>query len=482
MLPLLFLAHTAIAVAMVFLRPLGDRERARLVRMGALVGMGVSALLFLVRGNDETWGAAQLEPDSGAIVAAAAFCAWAIVASGAGGSARWDVGALVGAGSTGLALFATSGWIVPAMLFWVVVSVATAVAVPASRRSAGLWLTLVLSDACFVGGWIAVWLDTSSWALPDGVEGWALIPLAAAIVLRTGALAGEGSWELSSGPQAAMLPLVVGSGFALVPAVSRGEEVYLSLGLLVVAAALVGWAVASTRPRLGPLGAWTSAVMLALCVIEPEALGRAGVAALLGTTVIVLWPHTGGRAQAERGLLLSAVPLTVGFGAIVGGAGVSFERATLADSVLSAAPWSAVAALLPVALAGGVTLGAQIARRSEPEHFEPGAVLVTWGIAVVALVLGLAPRADLAFSGGGTATSRAMWLFVVAAIAGVVAARVVGKVPGVKMEPGEPPGPHPARLDGGPARAVALATAAAAVPILGAVAWLTYEGLRNGFL
>lgn len=482
MLQVLFLAHAAVGVFMLFTRPLAEPDRERLVRLGAGAGMGAATILFFFRGADASWGAADLEPETGAITAVAIFSAWALVAAGVGGRGRWDIGALVGAAASGLALFATSNWIVPAMLFWAVVSLATAASVPVARRSAGVWLAVALSDACFVGGSIAFSLDADSWRMPEVVDGWLLVPLVAAILLRTGVLAGEGTWELSSGPQSALLPLVIASGFALLPSVSRGDEIYVALGILVVAVALAGWALLSRSASIGVIGAWITSTMLAVAWIEPDVLARAGVTALLGSSVVLLWPAAAGRGHAERGLVLAAVPLTVGFGVIVGGAAVSFERATLAATVLESAPWSALAALLPVALAAGVTLGAAIGRRSEPERFEPGAVLVTWTIAAIALLLGLSSRPELGFGGGGVAATRGTWLFVLAALVAVVAARVVRGGPEAVVEAAPAPVAHGPRLSGGPARAVAVAAAAAAVPALAAVLWFTYHGLRNGFL
>lgn len=482
MLQVLFLAHAAIAIFMIFTRPLPEPGRARLVRAGAVAGMGAAGVLFFTRGTEASWGAARLDPASGAISAVAIFCAWALVATGVGGRGRWDVGALVGAAATGLALFATSRWIVPAMLFWVVVSLATAASVPRSRRSAAVWLVLALSDASFVGGSIALSLEAETWRLPAAVEGWFVVPLVAAILLRAGVVAGEGTWELSSGPQTALLPLVIASGFALVPSVSGGDEIYVALGILLIAITLAAWSVFSSSASTGLIGAWITSTMLAATWIDPAVLARAGVTALLGATVIALWPASAGRAHAERGLLLAAVPLTVGFGVIVGGAVVSFERARTATTVLESAPWSAFGALLPVALAAGVTLGAGLGRRREPERYEPAAVLATWGIVGIALLLGLSPRPDLAFSGGGSAATRGMLLYVVAALIAAGAARLVGAAPRATMEAVPPPIAPGPRLSGVPARAVALAAAVAAVPTLGAVASFTYHGLRTGFL
>ena len=483
MLPLLYLSHAAIGVFMLFTLPLPAADRPRLIRFGAFAGMAAAVGLFFFRGADASWGAATLRPGSAAVVAAAILCAWTLVAAVASASGRWDVGALVGAAGTGLALFAASDWVVPALLFWVVVSLATAASLPPERRSGEVWLALALSDACLVGGLVASSLEAETWTMPEAVEGWLLMPLAAAVILRTGVLAGAGIWGSGAGAQVALLPLVIASGFALLPSVSTGTEVAIALGLLLVAIGLAAWTVSATVPRVAIVGSWLSGMMLAVAWIAPEVLARAGVAAVLGVTAVALWPASAGRAQAERGLLLAAVPLTVGFGVVVGGAAASFERATTSGSVLESAPWSAFAALLPVALAAGVTMAAALARRLEPERYEPAAVLATWGIAAIALVLGISPRPDLAFSGGGAAATRGMWLYVVALAAAAAAARYIGpRGPLVAMKEASMPHPAAPVLSGPVARGAAIAAAVAGGAAATAVAWFTYTGLRNGFL
>lgn len=483
MLPLLYLAHAALGLFMIFTVSLPPAERGRLIRFGAFAGMAAAVLLFLVRGAEERWGAATLQPGSAAVVAAAIFCGWLLVAVSDSAAGRWDVGALVGAGATALSLFAASQWVAPALLFWVVVSLATAVSVPSERRSAEVWLALAVSDLFFVGGLVGVSLDAGIWAMPEAVEGWFLVPLAAAIVLRTGVIAGAGIWGLATGPQAALLPLVIGSGFTLLPSVSAGDEIAVALVLLVLAMALAGWTLVTSLPRVAVVGSWITALMLAVGWIAPGVLARAGVSAVLGVTAVALWPDAAGRAQAERGLLLSAVPLTAGFGVIVGGAAASFERSTMSGGVVEAAPWSAFAALLPVALAAGVTMAASLGRRLEPERYEPAAVLATWAIAALALIAGISPRPDLAFSGGGPAGTRGMWLYVVALIAAAAAARYLGpRGPIAEMKEAVLPAPAAPIVDGAVARATAIAAGVAAgAAILGA-GWFTYTGLRSGFL
>lgn len=481
MLQLLFLCHAALAIFLIFTRPLGTAQRARFVRFAGLAGTAASVALFFVRGAQVAWGAAILKPGSGAVVAAATACAWTLVVASDNGRGRWDVAALVGAAATGLALFSTSAWVVPAILFWVVVSLATMASARSDPSLPQVWLAVAVSDACVVAG-LAVWsLGRETWRMPDALDGWLLVPLVAAVVLRTAVVPVVGIWQLTAGDRAPVLPLLIASGFALIPSVSGGDEVLVGLGLLLLALAGAAWSILRAAPQPPLVGAWICAVMVAVAWVQPAALGRAGVTAILGASLAALWPASAGRAQSERGLVIAGVPLTVGFGVIVGGAGVSFDRATVAETVLESAPWSAFAALLPVVLAAGVTLGAALAGRLEPERYRAPAVLATWAIAAAAVLLGVAPRPELGFSGAGAVATRTVWLYTVAALAALAAARFAPRQAAV-LHRSEPPSPGRLGPQGAAGRALLIAAGLLGVTAVTAIAWLTYVGLRSGFL
>ena len=481
MLQLLFLSHAALAIFLIFTRPLGTAQRARFLRFAGLVGTASSVALFFVRGAEVSWGAASLKPGSGAVVAAATACAWTLVAVTDNGRGRWDVAASVGAAATGLALFSTSAWIVPALLFWVVVSLSTTASVRWDPRLPQVGLALATSDACVVGA-LTMWsLDQDTWRMPDAVDGWLLLPLVAAIVLRTGIVPVVGIWQLTAADRSPLLPLVMASGFALMPSASAGDEVLVGLGVLLLALGGAAWSILRPAPQLSLVGAWICGVMAAVAWVQPVALARAAVTAILGASMAAMWPGSAGRAQSERGLLVAGVPLTVGFGVIVGGAGVSFERARVAGTVLESAPWSAFAALLPVALAAGVTLGTAMARRLEPDRYRAPAVLATWALAAAALILGLAPRAELGFSGSGAGATRSVWLYALAAVAAVAAARFAPRHPAI-LDPAEMPSVGRSGPEGALGVTLLIVAGVLGVAAVSAVGWLTYTGLRSGFL
>ncbi|MDP9067672.1 MAG: hypothetical protein M3N53_04885 [Actinomycetota bacterium] len=482
MLPFLFLSHAALALFCLFTRVLAADLRSLLVRWAGGVGALSALWLFFARGSEATWGAFSLRPGPVSVVAAAIFCAWVILVAVDGGRGRWELGALVGAGSSALVLFASSDWIAPTLLFWVCLSAALWVTVWL-RGAGGVALGLLaLSDVLLIGGLTGHSLARESWAMPEVMRSWAGYALIASAVVRAGVLPGLGIWSLLGRAETAAIPLAVASAFVLVPTVSTGDEIFVALPLLLVGVATATWVIARRSGHLSPVAAWPVGLMLSIVWIEPRALGKAGVSAVLAASVVALWSWTGGRGQSERGLLLAVVPVTVGFGALVGGATASFERALDIGTVLGAAPWSAFAALLPAALALGVTLGAAVARRVEPERYQPAAVLATWALVLAGIVLGLSPSVQLGFSTGAGSAGRAPWLYLVALAAGVAAARFGPRQP---VELGiSPAAPEPGAIEASGLAATILLRVALLMGIcgFGFALWFTYTGLRVGFL
>jgi hypothetical protein len=475
MLALLIVSQTVLAAAALAGRALPDESRSRALQLLAGLGVLGAGALFLARKSDAAWSSFTVKPDEAAIAAVAILCAWLLVLASDGGRGRMDVAALVGAASTGLAAFSLADWVAPALLAFLSLSAATLVAAwRLGRHAAALWLAV--SDVLVVtalAGW--AWRN-DTWALGGVLEGYHFYLALAALGLRAGVVPRLGLWELQDGAEVSLVPLVIGSAFALVPRLSAGEEIWVALPLLMVGAASAIWSILR-RPTASLAGAWLIATMLAIPWIAPAALGRAAAAAILASSAVVLWRWSGGRAGAERGLLLAAVPLTAGFGAVVAGAVASFEHAVAAESVVSSIPWSAFAALLPAALAAGVTLGASLGRRIEPETFSPQAVVVTWVLAAITLALGLSPGSALDLEGAGDRT----FLFGVAAVGGVLAARFLPRA-----APVEEPAPAAGASSPvwSPPPRVHLDWVALAVAAIGlAVALVfTYAGLRSGFL
>jgi hypothetical protein len=478
----LILVHAVLGAACLFLRGLPVSQRSGGLRFLAAAGALAGALLFAVRGSSGSWGTMEFSSQRLGLVAIAIFCGWLLVLVGdEGDEARWDVGALVGAGGTALGVLATTRWIAPALLFWVALSLAS-LAIPRDDGTRSHFaLTVGLSDALFVGGLVTQALTSEAWSLPSRLEGAPLYLVAAAVIVRAGIVPVAGVGAALGRIEGAMIPLLVGSAFGVLSFTSGGGEIIIALPLLLYAAGAIAWSLIGDRPHLALVVSWPVATMLAIAWIAPGALARAGATSAIAVALVSLWPSAAGRAQSERGLVLAALPATVGFGAIVAGAAASFHRAVDETSVLAALPWDAFAALLPVVLAGGVALGASIGRRTELEHFRPVAVLSTWVLALAALLVGLAPASELGLSPESGPEGRAVPLIALALIAGVGAARFAPKelVTTSAPRPAPPPGVldlgHAGVWVGRVSMGVFAVSAAAAL-------WLTYAGLAVGFL
>lgn len=480
----LYLGHAIIGIALLAARPLNRRLRAAAVVVGSALGIGTGVALFLVRGSEEVWRTTEIDPRTGALLGLAVACSWLLLGALDGGRGRWDSGCLVGIACTGLLLFATNRWVVPGLLFWIVSSLAILVLIRGERGAASARVAVAASDAAVVGALAAYCLDHATWRMPAGTEGWPYWVILAAAVVRAGALPKTGVWGALALPGAvAGLPLLVAGSFSLLLGPGSGARVGAADVLLVVALTSCFWAFTSKQLPLTVVVAWPVALALGVALIAPQAVTRAGAAAILALSAAALWPHCLGQAEAERGLLLAFVPATAGFGVIVAGALEAFRRATETISVVDAAPWAAAAALLPTALAGGIALGARMGRRREPVERAVLPLGATWLVFGVALAVGFLPPEPVGLT-AADATDRTVVLHVVALVAGIGAAVLIA---------GRREADVSRRKEGsltidvfaaGPSGAGALTAISAVVAVAAAtgVLWLTYEGLKVGFL
>jgi hypothetical protein len=274
--------------------------------------------------------------------------------------------------------------------------------------------------------------------------------------------------------------LIVGSAFLIPAAIVPTSAVGVGLGLLIVSIGLALWGVLRSRVGIDRIAAWPSSVLLAVAFVAPVAAAQAGVAAVLTATMVCLWPFARGRAQVERGLIVSLVPATAGFGAVVAAAAAAFDASNSSPTIARSVPWSAVAALLPLAVASGVALGTRLGRIPEPESYAPYAVLATWVLFCASLILGILPPASLGSE--VVEIGRSTALGALAIVLGAVAMRIdrglaVAAVPSER------------RLDmtlfefrGWAGRIVTVFSIALLSATAGAVLWLTIRGLSVGFL
>ena len=184
-------------------------------------------------------------------------------------------------------------------------------------------------------------------------------------------------------------------------------------------------------------------------------------------------------------MLLGATPLTAAFGVIVSAALAAFERAAAAREVIDAAPWTAIGALLPLAVGLGVVMSVRVGRLREPPIHPGWATVATWGLFAVSVVVGILPGAGIGVLGPlGGANLRTLVLHIgallTAAVVGwlvyrrnaeVVTQNAMGTARSEALVPR-----HPV--------SVALTGTAHAFLVASVVAtgWLTVRGLLVGFL
>lgn len=460
----LSLGHAALGTLVLAASFTGPAMRRRAVELASVAGviLGV-ALVVAGQAGTDPWRTQTFEPAAATPAGLLAAAAW-LVTGALAGRTRASRAALTGVASAGLVLATGGHYVVPALVFWLCASVALATA----TRSKPLWALLAASDAAVCAAAVLHVSTEDTWTF-DGLGGAALVALAVGAVVRAGA------FLVSQAPVAAF---VAGGGVALAASRVETAEPWAALLLLLVAAAAS--AAAHLRRSVGPrqVATWTGALALSVCFTAPGHAPLAGAAAVLAFAAGALWPYTSGRGGVARALLVSAVPLTAGFGMVAAGAAAAFERATVGAG--GDALWSIVAVLLPAALAAGVLAGARAAR-ADGSEFVPEAVLATWVLLGAALAVGVVPQAfgeagPLGDSGGTVAAQ-------LLALGAGAAAGIYTRRADLALEPVETEiVPADAGVAPALSSAAAWATLAVAAAVVVGALWLTVAGLRVGFL
>jgi hypothetical protein len=494
--PALLWGHAVLSGVVLGCRFLGPALRDKVVRGLCALGVAGGVALFVVRRSGDAWRATEIDANAAALAGIAVAVAWLIAAVLPEEDDRWRAAALVGPGAAGLALFASSRWVVPALLFWTITSIAAGALATTLRSPGEMWIGIVASDLCFAAGMIGHVLDNDTWQLPDPMPDRAFWFLLAAAVLRIGAIPRVGIWRSLGSPASAALPLLAGGGLVLAAGSAGRAEPWAAVGLLSLALAQSIWGSMRRDLAVSDMAGWPLAIALALMYTAPDVAPLAGAGALLAVGVLALWPLASGRGQPERGLLLTLAPPTAMFGALVYAATRAFEISTALDASFRSAPWIAVTGLIPLALASGVLFAARVGRERSVGTFDNWALGASWLLVLASVAIGSVPGSlelpdDVVGSQGSFLT-----LVAVALVVGVAAGflwnlrhpehrRTPAAEPGVS--PVGPPTSLEARAYRGRElslveRIVALVALALGVATLGAVAWITYEGLSQGFL
>lgn len=473
MTPALFFGHAVLSVALLGSWRLAPDVRNRFARALSGAGVLLGAASFVFRDSLEGWRGTDVVPGDLAIASVAVACAWGLVMSLDLKTDRWWAGAFVGVASSGVLVFSTSGWTVPALLFLGCASAAWSVA--AARGDRAGWVSIVASDAVLVATLVSEALQRDGWETPPTVGLSLSIPLLLSGALRGGAIPRLGALATVGSPAAVMGPLLLATSLLSVARWVQRPLAYAAAGVLVIALAISAWAILHRTLRPAIVGVWPVSLAGSLVLASERATVPAAVSGVLGLTLICLWPHALERGRLSRGLVLSGVVPSVVFGALAIAARESFVRATAGGSPAEVAGWVILSALLPVAFAMGVALGVYTARAEPEGDYHPEAVFMTWVLLGASLVSGFALGTGAVFGalGGGSAAI----LFALAV--------GIGGVTAIRAEHSAAP-EHSASVvvDGSLAlgRWASFGALGLHAAMAGAVAWIAFLGLRVGFL
>lgn len=471
----LVLSHAGLACLVLACSWTGEETRARVTRVAATAGVLVALGLVVLRGSLEPWRAIAFEPGAAAIAGVAAACAWGLAMALDLGRDRWWIAAIVGVASTASLGVAGAVWAVPALLFATGWIAASALALGRSNRAA--LLVIVVSDAALVVALAGHALDAESWRLPTALNGAVAIPLAISMLLRAGAIPRIGIAATMRTPAAALAPILTGSAFVLlVRFVERPEPAVAAAALL--GACLVAL-VAVARRSLDPatLGSWPVLLGGGIALASTRAGVPAAVAAVIGSTAVWLWPDALERGRLSRGFVLSSIAPNVVYGALATAASGAFVAATAVADPTTTAAWTALSALLPIAVASGIALGVVVARADVGGGYHPEAVFMTWMLLAGSVVAGLVLGAGGVYGALGGIPALILVAFGLAC-GGFAAMRARHR----ELAPIEPL----AEVIMRPPRDLGRWATGAALGLLivtgAATTWVTVDGLRIGFL
>lgn len=468
-----FLAPAGLSVVFLVAARAPVALRERIVRWGAWAGVVLGGALFVARDGLAPWRALDFAPEEAAIVGVALACTWGSVIALDLGENRWWAGALAGVASTGLVGVAAARWTIPVLLFLVCGSAALCLA--AERSGRATWLSFAAADGAIAATLIADVVAREAWSAPETLEPLLLAPLLVACALRAGLVVRLGASGLVGTPAAVLGPIAVAG--ALVP-IARWVErplPWVAGCVLLLAVTVAAWSVLRRSFDPSVAGAWPVGLGAGLLLMSERATTPAAVAAVLGMTVVCLWPDALERGRLSRGVVLSGLVPTVTFGAVGIAARESFARATAGGEPVEVAAWLFVSGLLPVAFATGVAVGLFAARTEPKGGYHPEAVFLTWVALAASAVVGFAlgPGKVYGALGGGPAAGMFAAALVFGALAAIRTTSGAEAEPSARVVVGAPP-----RL-GGWAGVVALALHALGAA---AIAWITILGLQQGFL
>jgi hypothetical protein len=495
MVSVLIVGHAGLGVLALASSFLPGKWTRRVLVGLSLVGFGFGVAIAVLGVLGDTWRTIELGDDA-VVAGAASAVAWLVAAIEAAPRGRAVACALVGVTSTSVVVAATTGWLVPMLLFWICSTLAIAVLAGMSSGAPPVWVALFLSDALLIAALFGSWVDGHAWQLPTELDSWPRYLVLAAAAIRGGAIPVVGVWGAMSGAAAPVAPLLAGGAFVLVPVALGPSEPWTGAGLLALSVGGAVWALWGGRALLPAAGAVSMALLLGASIVAPAALLPGALAAVLTAGVIALWGSARALGGSEKPFALATLPPWVGFTAVASAASVAITEVTSAEEVIDKVPWTLVSVLLPAAFAAGIVVAARatltIAAR---ERWWPAlkgfrndamALLATRGLLVIGLAGGMIPGdwlgVDVPYADW---VSRRTMLFGAALLLALVAAFLAERrrtaadssveIDLVWVIPEPRRGSIVAKILLGASLLLAVAS-------ISAVGWFTFEGLRLGFL
>ena len=501
--PLVLLAPAglgAIAVAAGVLR--GAARRWILV---VVSGLGICAGVALAArsGAAEEWRTTS-RSEIAVIAGAGAACAWLLVVATLPRARDVLTHASIGVASAGLALATVNEWVVPTLVFWLCSSLGIATVLRRTDRALPGLVVLFASDATLVVVLGLEALEGARWTLPAGLEGWPSYALLAAAALRAGVVPGTGPWGALDRRAAPALPLLVAGSLWMLGVALEGSDRWGPIVLLIAAGGAALWALAARAPAGSGVAAASVGLLLAAAVTAPSALLAAGLTAVLAVTFGALVAASPRAPSPEGALLLCALPPSAGFLAVVAAWSAALANTVRSDELVDRVPWVLVAGLfagvLALTLAASVRLAAALVP-GRPSNRDEGApplpveaVSPGWTpVLAAARAVALVSASVVFWPGEWLDVEGSSWvdgppndpLFGAALVAAAVAAWLAVRRGRPEPEVETPelvPGVTPFPRSGVIARAVAMLAVVLALGVIGGVGWLTFEGLRLGFL
>lgn len=450
--------------------------RAAAVRLigfaGVILGIGLA-----IGGANSPWRTLTGDRDLMVLAGVGIAAGWALILSLDQVEGHAAAAACLAVGACALPFIATSAWLAPTLMFLALFAVAAALSAHLEKHP--VLLAQGALGLGFVGAGLALargesWVRPSSFGAPET----ALLIVGAVILVWP--LDRFGGWDAAGRPAAAFLPLLHAAAFAALAAADLGPQPWAASGILAAALGSALWHGVRSPERFRP-GPLAGGAALAAAVVIPELAVPAGIATVLASTSAALGAPYGFGA----GFLGGAVPLTASWLVLLTAVSRAFRLAGGSAELTDRLPWLVFVSLAPLVMTAGVIGAVRWVRQARLSgrlraFAGEGALLVSLLAAALP-----APLLRLVSTPLGE-RGRVLWLVIVAALAAAGAGSYMqSRSPATETVSEESVSPARREPERGPTwfrRGAEWAGWAAVAAVAGMTVFLTFKGLKVGFL